>query len=410
MSKKSKSQSSNFSKPLEADKELVPLIDLPHPQRLAAGPLEFDVYRAFESYAGPAELKELAEVRKMSKSYTRDFTTYAHELASNYPAIKALYGQIDMMDFSPEPGKIGNGTSSLSKQYFAFRCGYGRQFKFEQSLIKSLLCTDISEELPLTLMRPSHPLVYIELGAKNLQAENYAELLDEKELEAFPKVHNPASGWHSLEGAYVAYFDKGDVFDAPWISIIITGSPKNNDAQDDAYESFSLMLENEKGEPLTILQAIEKNFQLAKDNSFTYASLDNYSVSTSSRQAVLLICKALLFLNTDSFRKTVVNEKTEALEKSKIVINAAKKRKMVARAQRLSDHILISSKESEFQQGLIGKSFASTGRKIHYRRGFLRNQPHGPERTLRKLIFIEPTLVGTKLDQELPVREYVVKS
>jgi hypothetical protein len=37
--------------------------------------------------------------------------------------------------------------------------------------------------------------------------------------------------------------------------------------------------------------------------------------------------------------------------------------------------------------------------RLHYRRGHLRNQPHGPGWSMRKLIWVQPVLVGTRADQ-----------
>lgn len=63
----------------------------------------------------------------------------------------------------------------------------------------------------------------------------------------------------------------------------------------------------------------------------------------------------------------------------------------------------------QFASSAAGQAFGETGRVVatHFRRGHFRNQPYGPERSMRKVIFIPPVVVNPG-QNELPGRIYEV--
>ncbi|MCT9633885.1 hypothetical protein NOX73_32960, partial [Pseudomonas aeruginosa] len=63
----------------------------------------------------------------------------------------------------------------------------------------------------------------------------------------------------------------------------------------------------------------------------------------------------------------------------------------------------------QFASTAAGQGLGEIGRSVatHFRRGHFRSQPYGPERSLRKVIFIPPVVVNPG-QSELPGRIYEV--
>jgi hypothetical protein len=63
----------------------------------------------------------------------------------------------------------------------------------------------------------------------------------------------------------------------------------------------------------------------------------------------------------------------------------------------------------QFASSTEGQEFGQSGRTVatHFRRGHFRNQPYGPERSMRKVIFIPPVVVNQG-QGDVPGRIYEV--
>lgn len=87
----------------------------------------------------------------------------------------------------------------------------------------------------------------------------------------------------------------------------------------------------------------------------------------------------------------VLNTRPDLVEPGACV-RAATTRKGKTRSELWSANIIGARYRVLRQKTLPTGTHASP--RLHWRRGHLRNQPHGPGRTLRKLVWIEPMLIG----------------
>lgn len=305
---------------------------------------------------------------------------------------------------SPEHARLSMLTETLSHSEGNTEMGsafsvmlYLRQlqspqphFLIEDALTEMLEHTDIADDIPVSMLALPFPRCYVEFGRRR---------------ELLPRVPNPLTGLHTLEGAYI----ETGVSEArgKGIFVMLTGSPLgHHDAMDDA--TCSLFIPTTDPErPLrdALLDARRASGALALDLGLRAAPEEYFE---HEMDALKLLAKALLYLNLPQARKTLRKELTEAKLQVAAKKNPAKRAKAEKELRRLSDYILVSAPppQSDVRGSGTGKSL-----RMHWRRGHYRLQRHGIGNSLQKLIFLQPALIGAAdSDATAPAGRYVAKA
>lgn len=378
---------------------------LPHPQRLK------HIDRSL-TYTGVLD-RFMPEKSKSREQFTA-------ALRSPYPSfvdhLKMLVEKIDdfaevadiilrvdptASTFDLAPSCSGSANSQMAWHTLAFTESNAPIFQIDDDLVQALMLTDVSENIPVSMITPPFTLGYLELGTR-------------RDTGCF--VHNTSTGQHPLEGAYISVSGSADRDSDGYgkrISIIFTGSPTRDHLADDAYLAHTILFQDENGKELTVLESITRSLNNSSAWVAEHGLLErNKSFYEGERETITMVIKALLFLNMKAFRKEVVSERDEWLKKARATLNKAKQRKYLQKANASSNKIVIRPFE-ELSEGIKQGIRALTDSKVavHLRRGHLRNQAFGPERADRKIIWIEPTLVGMSADETAPVtaKAYVAR-
>jgi hypothetical protein len=248
------------------------------------------------------------------------------------------------------------------------------QFVIEDSLVEMLEHTDISDDLPMSALKPPYPRCFIEMGKSRICEQ---------------RVPNLTSGLHILEGAYIEEGESSHL--GAGIFITFTGSPigKEN-VLDDATDSIFLPYSAEDELIRTVLESARaKSQQLAAQSNLksSPAEFTQYAFS-----CLKFLVKVLLYLGLPEARKTLHAEHSEFKKQIAAKKNPAKRAKAEKQLNRLSDYILVTAPPAAATHGTES---GGPGMKRHWRRGHYRWQPHGPQNTLRKVIFLQPMLIGT---------------
>lgn len=264
-------------------------------------------------------------------------------------------------------------------------------FKLEDPLVELLEQTDLDEDIPLSYLLPPFERCYIELGQS-------------RALETC--LPNVQSGLHRLEGAYVERGFHREHNDS--LYLVMTGSPVGHqNAADDA--TMAVLL------PLADLNAptgksLEAAFERAR---VTASHLGLRSMPTELfkpiQDSLLLVAKALLYLGLPDARKNLHPEKTELEKSLKGLKSPAKVAKAQRKLVRAYDYILVSAPPVTGPSSTSTETEGTRTVKPHWRRGHYRLHRHGPELTLRKLLFIRPTLVAAEHGTAPSPKKYIVK-
>lgn len=262
------------------------------------------------------------------------------------------------------------------------------QFLIDDELVALLEYTDISDDLPMSVLKPPFPRCYIEMGKKRTCSQ---------------QVPNLTSGMHTLEGAYIEDGISSSL--GPGLFITFTGSPLGKEnALDDATDSVFLPTANPDRMIMDVLEEARALSQRLSKEANMRSSPDEYAQYSFS--ALKLLVKALLYVGLPETRKSVHNEKTEYAKQIEGKKNPAKKAKALAKLNHLADYVLIQPPQDS--KPFYDSHNSGTGVRQHWRRGHYRMQPHGPQSSLRKVIFMRPQLVGTGALQEAPPTYKVV--
>jgi len=121
------------------------------------------------------------------------------------------------------------------------------------------------------------------------------------------------------------------------------------------------------------------------------------------KEHVDLIVKLLLYCNCKQARIEEHPEYTQLMEEASA--KKGKKRKIAERrAAQKWDYIRVGPEDYDQETG----EPTGTTKTAHWRRGHFRMQKYGPKLALKKLIFIEPTLVGAKgVTEEINKKDYI---
>ncbi|MEE1913646.1 hypothetical protein ACK36G_18635 [Aeromonas veronii] len=312
------------------------------------------------------------------------------------------------------PSQNRNLSATLHPIYHAFTSGSIMELR--NSVVESLLNTDVSGDVPCRFLRSPMSSCYIEFGDKDM------------EMPLF--VDNVETGRHVLQGVYIIEREVSNMAtiegsaanlginpDEPAriMDLMFVGRAKSNPL-DDAVFHLSLYLQDDD---MPVQEMIERHMR-----HYTSKELASYrglfSTSLGHRPNVsevdvysgylMWMTKVMLYLNIASFRREVMNERTELLKR----ISALGPKKAAKQARKINtvyDRVVIgpAAEVENHLQGTAGDGERRHNRP-HFRRGHIRMQAYGEQKSLRKPIFIQPLFVNKSGFGETPAaKRYDVK-
>ena len=265
--------------------------------------------------------------------------------------------------------------------------GRVRSFQTTDALEQMLQDTDFGGDVPAAWFRPPFEEVFIEFG----------------EHRRFPEtISDPDSGEHVIEGVYVMSGLSHSKTDGQLVrafDLIIFGSPTGKStALDDCFIHMGLPIDDEE-KPIS---------DVVQDMVDYYASQSDFPNKHAFRPVVEHVAKVLVYLGTKDARQHKVTEGSEARRRIEGLKSPAKREKAQRQAARLYDRIVIGP--AELPEDLAGGHIGSSSVRPHVRRGHFRAQAYGPQHTLRRPVWIRPTLVGKdRISGEVAHPAYVIQ-
>ena len=265
--------------------------------------------------------------------------------------------------------------------------GRVRSFQTTDALEQMLQDTDFGGDVPAAWFRPPFEEVFIEFG----------------EHRRFPEtISDPDSGEHVIEGVYVMSGLSHSKTDGQLVrafDLIIFGSPTGKStALDDCFIHMGLPIDDEE-KPIS---------DVVQDMVDYYASQSDFPNKHAFRPVVEHVAKVLVYLGTKDARQHKVTEGSEARRRIEGWKSPAKREKAQRQAARLYDRIVIGP--AELPEDLAGGHIGSSSVRPHVRRGHFRAQAYGPQHTLRRPVWIQPTLVGKdRISGEVAHPAYVIQ-
>lgn len=247
-----------------------------------------------------------------------------------------------------------------------FRLAGGALAVVTNGLQDVLATTDIGEDCPVEMMRPSYDLLYL-----HLKTGSTVEGPDGKKRLTGVLVQH----WESAEDRFMQF----DAFMA--------------DLQDAGVHQYALPM-------------------LTKEVCYTKDSVlgDIYSQVADdelAKEIIGMVAGVFLYMNSKDARLAPKAEKTEISNQLGSVNRKKRRAEDYERLNASFDHIEIGPERSL----AMGSQSSDIGRtvKAHYRRGYVRtNQHYGPGRLMTRPVFIPPVLVNARLlgaGEELPTKK-----
>lgn len=351
---------------------------LPHPARLAATQAHLpEMLQKMLGSEWSVVFRELSDTSATLPEALRRMTA-----GRKLPVFTSLF-----LASAAMPGGTEQGGPVGAMAYLRQHIKPAPHFRLDDALVGMLEQTDIAEDIPLSMFTLPFQRFYIEMGETR---------------SCSCTIPNELSGDHILEGAYI---ERGLHADGEFLYVVLTGSPLGKaDANDDATVGVALPLGNpEKPLSLAIMDAIQSSRNSAKPMGYR---LSPESWSGDILKAMLLLAKALLYIGLSDTRRELHAERTQAEKAIQGLKSPAKQGKARRRAAKVYDYIRIAPQEVHRQVARAMATGASPG--AHWRRGHLRMQAHGPQMSLRKLILLQPMLVGATAGETAPHRTYKV--
>lgn len=311
------------------------------------------------------------------------------------PYMAALH---DVANYDPASSNGGLTNGPLLSMRFTMN--KGPILQTTDALDEMLFETDISDDVPMGSVRPPYDMCYFEFGQSR---------------SSKLKVWNAQTGWHQAEGCYVYSYESTipphpELGKIRFLQLMVTGSPKSN-VGDDAYGIFTIPITDEA---MGVGQAMDEYFEFHReeirslDPSMGYKLASNEEL-TVAKEVVLHLIKIALYLSSDQALKTPLNEESELNEQMARLKSPAKRAKLERKASTAYDRLVIGPKSIPSSPGMHG-THDGKPRKIHWRRGHFRDQAHGPERKLRKTIWICPVIVHGDLAADTPEsKTYIIR-
>ena len=274
---------------------------------------------------------------------------------------------IEGLGYAPGNTNFGVLEAALTSLRYAYAGGH--LFQTRDDLDARLRQTDIGDQAPCKYLRLPYPVMFLEFG----------------ESRSTPlTISHDDSGAHVLEGVYLSEHRLGS--DARMLYFLFCGSPlgKRN-LLDDVTRSFALPIDREEDPLETALAAMVEHYRGLKHQQRTPEHQVQECV-----EAIYHTAKVLLYLNSHhpvTENRPEYSELQQRLQR----VKAGKRAKLERKAHRAYDRVVIGPKitapstDSSSQHRTV---------ETHWRRGHYRLQAHGPKRVDRKLIWIEPTLIG----------------
>lgn len=301
-------------------------------------------------------------------------------------------------DVNTGDGFIRRGALDTTMTPLLHHLRQGRDFQIDDRLLAGLRLTDIGREAPTSWFRLPYSDVFIEFGAK-------------RDLPL--SVHHRASGAHRLEGVYIHEAQSDRAWDAHpdivrklgldlsrprrVLNFLFIGSPlEHNGVLDDASLTFALILqETQESRPLmeVLEEQLNAYIELAQKNAAQGNSSFDVIEHNDIVLAMDLLAKCVLYLNTNSVRLEL-REERKALEDRLSKVKSGKKRaKLERRVARAYDHVLVTADWGADTASTKGERARGPVR-AHWRRGHFRHQRYGPGRKKTRLTWIQPVLVN----------------
>lgn len=307
----------------------------------------------------------------------------------NRPGFEKLRGLVDAGARLPGGTEVGNVYANmLMVRHFVSPQPY---FRIDDSLCSMLLATELDDDLPLSVLKPPYPRFFVEFGTR-------------RDLPLH--VFNEISGEHVLEGAYIETGMRS-ADGQQGLYVMLTGSPlgKRN-ALDDATHAIYMPL----GDGMSLKEAVEYSFREgSRMASKTGLRPADEKTLEPALACLNFLAKVMLYITLPEARKELHAERSDWLRQHANLKSPAKKTKAERRGRLLTDYILV---QPSTQSQDVARQLDSEGRspKAHWRRGHLREQAYGEKLSLRKMVFINPTLVNaSKLGETIPAPQYKVR-
>ena len=284
--------------------------------------------------------------------------------------------------------EAGTLISSLLHPY-KYRSMKGNILTTSNEIDKLLEATDIGDDIPLSYLRPPFKSCYIEFTEERCSSLH---------------MYNEESGDHILEGVYISEtvihpdteemnaYSLHPIVDQSKelrvLDLMFTGSPLGKSSNsDDSLRVQSLMIHQDNTTINSQLKFIEEQYGSDSDfaNDLPYLS-----------KALNHMAKVLLFINSKQYRDTAFNERSEIEKKIKSLKSPGKLKKYEKKLRRTYNRVIIKPEDNVVYSSVneIAHSHKSSPKKAHWRKGHFRMQPYGPGAEKRKVIFIEPRIVG----------------
>lgn len=347
------------------------LLRLPHPKRMELAGMLAVWEELFAADLGP--LKEAL----LDLDRPLEFVIKGMSQRPDFAAI------VEGLGYAPGNTNFGVLEAALTSLRYAY--AGGRLFQTRDDLDARLRQTDIGDQAPCKYLRLPYPVMFLEFG----------------ESRSTPlTISHDDSGAHVLEGVYLSEHRLGS--DARMLYFLFCGSPlgKRN-LLDDVTRSFALPIDREEDPLETALAAMVDHYRGLKHQQRT----PEYQVQECV-EAIYHAAKVLLYLNSHhpvTENRPEYSELQQRLQR----VKAGKRAKLERKAHRAYDRVVIGPRSTESP---AESSSHHRTVETHWRRGHYRLQAHGPRRVDRKLIWIEPTLIGTDgLTDAATKKAYTIK-
>lgn len=339
---------------------------LPHPIRVSAGWAE--VFGALEESGHGGTIERLIQMFRDNPNVP--MRVLVGQQYDSDPVIRRL---VDITQGAP--GSDNAGSLIICLHAARHTKLDDPILKFSSSLLERLEKTDIDNKMPCHFLRTPYKRCYVQF---------------ETPIEWPYVVENSLTGRHRFEGAYLAYYSE----DGPigeHLEITLCGAPKAGAHYlDDCSVELAIALDDPK---LSVSEAFEKTLETFREKLGGPTTMERLGFTDSVKDCLRPVAKALLFLNSASVRLDVVKDRSEMDAKLTRLKSAHKLRKTERLAAAVYDYVRVSSQSTEATGR--GKMRAGSAVTAHWRRGHFRQQPYGPGATQRRLIWLEPTLVGS---------------
>jgi hypothetical protein len=174
---------------------------------------------------------------------------------------------------------------------------------------------------------------------------------------------------------------------------MFTGSPvgKPGGLLDDATLSIRFIIPDEN-------TSLTRMVELACDEAAAASRTQQLKEPSSQeredlKQAVMHTAKVLLYLNSEEARTQNLPELSD-LKQAWSRLGKSKQGKLARKMKKAYDRILVGPASYQDPTPSQAATPGSGGVSAHWRRGHFRNQAYGESRSLRKLIWIQPTMVS----------------